>query len=145
MKTRGPEGKIFTLVPKARWRADISSSVLLPDGVRGHMVIPLGWAEQWNWVSIVTVTSSLPESGLTPQYVPIWQGQAPKNSGLHLKLCNCWGLLPKKLRKVSYVRLDWVYAVPLEILQQVAPDPNGSSLELQRASFKKMMKRIGRL
>ena len=56
MKTRGPEGKIFTLVPKARWRADISSSVLLPDGVRGHMVIPLGWAEQWNWVSIVTVS-----------------------------------------------------------------------------------------
>ena len=93
----------------------------------------------------VQITSSLPESGPTSQYEPIWPGKAPKNAGLHLKLCNCWGLLPTKLRKLSYARLDRVYDVPLGLLRQVDPNPDGSSLELKRVSFDAMTGRIKRL
>ncbi|MCJ1433077.1 hypothetical protein MMC27_002436 [Xylographa pallens] len=142
MKPRGPQGRIFTFLPTSECDAHILSSVFLPDGVRGHMVIPISGVKQRGWVSIVTITSSLPASGLTCQYVPIWPGKAPAHSGLHIKLCNCWGFWATQLRKRSYVRLDQVYDVPLKILRQVDPNLDGSSLEVQQESFEKMIKRI---
>ena len=164
MRPPGPQGRIFTFLPTAECDPDVLSNVSLPAGVRGHMVIPISWADQWDWVSIVTVsccrlrpglarwgdrlanpcqiTSSLPASGPTSQYAPIWPGKAPARSGLHIKLCNCWGFWATQLRKRSYVRLDQVYDEPLKILRQVDPNPNGLSLEVKQKSFEKMIERI---
>ena len=50
-----PQGKVFTLLPKSEWTQKELDTVYLPQAVRCHMLLVLGWASQRDWVEIATV------------------------------------------------------------------------------------------
>ena len=53
-------GKFYTIPSQTGInQPDATTEAYLPKAARGHMVMVLGWADQWNWVKVVTVSSFL--------------------------------------------------------------------------------------
>ena len=53
-------GKFYTITSQTGInQPDATAEAYLPKAARGHMVMVLGWADQWNWVKVVTVSSFL--------------------------------------------------------------------------------------
>lgn len=58
-KRNAVEGRVYTLRSAAECEEDGIMCPVLPRGVRGHMVLVLDWAEERDWVRIMTVIFSL--------------------------------------------------------------------------------------
>ena len=145
MVSRGsPRGKIFTIDPGAE---------RLPKEARGHMVMVLAWSNRPRWVQIATVsifashaqnlikreqiTSSAASTAQYAMYLPIYPAKKNQSTGIQLKLCNTWEEGWTFMEKNSYVKLDVVYEMPVELLR-AAEGANGRQLELQSKSWRRV-------
>jgi len=130
-----PRGKVFDFRNKSEWSEKIAQQVHLSSQYRSHMVVVLGKALERppGWVRIVTVTSTLPTAFDPNHYVPIYPTKKHQKGGIQLKLCGSFEG-ETILRLLSYVRIDKVEEVPLEILSETIRS-DGLSVMLQEKSF----------
>lgn len=106
------------------------------------MVMVLGWAERWDWVKVVCITSSATSTLQDIDYLPIYPSRKNQHSGIQLQLCNgldAWTYTEKK----SYVKMDEVYEIPLERLTAAGAD--GRQYELQSKSWDKAQSFLRRM
>lgn len=79
------------------------------------------------------VTSTLPPTASLGHYLPIHPTKKFRKGGVQLKLCDSFGV-QTELSSRSYVRIDGIEEVPLEILSE-ATRSDGLSLMLKEKSF----------
>ncbi|KAL8911489.1 MAG: hypothetical protein Q9171_003350 [Xanthocarpia ochracea] len=134
-----PHGKFYKVISKSQASQDgAASAAYLPKYARGHMVMVLSWAEQWDWVKVVTVTSSAASTSEYIDYLPIYPSKKNQRSGIQLRLCNDW-VGWTYMQKKSYVKMDEEYSLPLERLR-AALGANGLQYELQSKSWHKVQR-----
>jgi hypothetical protein len=149
-----PRGKVFRFKRESEWGNEIAQQVHLSPLYRSHMVVVLGKALERppGWVRIVTVcvysthtselfqfdqvTSTLPttfDPNYHQHYLPICPTRKLQKGGVQLKLCGSFEQ-QTTLRLLSYVRIDKVEEVPLEVLSEI-PRSDGLGVMLQEKSF----------
>ncbi|MCJ1357822.1 MAG: hypothetical protein MMC33_007818 [Icmadophila ericetorum] len=134
-----PHGKFYKILPRT------ATDAYLPKVARGHMVMVLGWAHEWNWVRVVTeqITSSAASTFQYIDYLPIYPSKKNQHNGIQLKLCNTWDAWTYTEKK-SYVKMDQVYKVPFESLRAAA-GADGRQYALQSKSWDKLQNFIREL
>ncbi|KAL9622796.1 MAG: hypothetical protein Q9160_002915 [Pyrenula sp. 1 TL-2023] len=128
-----PHGKLYKVLSSTE---DVPTNMRLPKEARGHMVLVLGWASQWNWVRVATITSSAASTMQYMDYLPIYPSKKNQHNGVQLKLCNDWEGWTY-MEKKSYVKMDEVYEIPLKDLKPARM--NGRQYELQSKSWEKIL------
>ncbi|KAF2675036.1 hypothetical protein BT63DRAFT_450022 [Microthyrium microscopicum] len=140
MRNKGAaQGKVYKFKSKSEWSDKNAQLIQLSTRYRSHMVVVLGKAfgRPPGWVRIVNVTSTLPEAYDPTRYLPIHPNRKFRKGGIQLKLCGSWEqdtLLPK----FSYIRIDNVQEVPLEILMETTRW-DGLGVMLQEKSFSTLL------
>ncbi|EHK50805.1 hypothetical protein TRIATDRAFT_296879 [Trichoderma atroviride IMI 206040] len=132
---RAPRGKVFNFKPQLEWSDGTAQQVHLSSLYRSHMVVVLGKALQRppGWVRIATVTPTLPATFDSNHYLPIYPTGKHQKGGVQLKLCGSFDG-QTILRLLSYVKVDEIEEVPLEILSEIYRS-DGLSISLQEKSF----------
>lgn len=154
------QGKFYTVLSQTGLNQQYATTdPYLPKGARGHMVMVLGWADQLNWVEVVTVsipffqhracnavakrviliieqiTSSAASTSQYIDYLPIYPSKKNQHSGIQLRLCNDWDAWTLTAKR-SYIRMDEAYEIPVECLMPAGA--NGRQYELQSKSWEKV-------
>ncbi|KAK2613317.1 hypothetical protein N8I77_000238 [Diaporthe amygdali] len=116
-------GKDFRFRDFSEWNEDERVAVQVPKTVRRHMVIVLESSRNTKgYVKILTIKSSQHQPNIDANFfIPI--APSPKNHSIdkQLKFAGVgvtWGgIVTYRLHKLSYVRVDKVFEVPMSVLE----------------------------
>lgn len=124
MKTNHPKqsyGKFFKFRNISEWDEDAKRNTRIPKVVRGHMVVAVKKPSiRPGYVGVVTVTSTQ-AADVDTLLVPIAPSPKNRDTNMQLNIANVgfgWsGRLLYRLQFNSYLRVDKVYEVPLNVLE----------------------------
>ncbi|KAH8744460.1 hypothetical protein F5883DRAFT_439902 [Diaporthe sp. PMI_573] len=129
-----PQGKVFRFKHRDLWAEHIKNDVQVPKIVLAHMVLVVGkFDARPGWVKVATVTKTIDERVHSDFYLPIYPTRKNRDTNMQLKLCDDpLGTTGFSWR--SYLRVDLIYAVPRQILEEQLS--YGRHLELQERSYR---------